>query len=262
MMYSKRFAVALKSANGRVLREFNKDKVYLPFGEEYSILLKNMHNRRAVAQISIDGQDIGDGMTFVVPANDSVTIERFVENGNLHAGNRFKFIERTGRIETHRGIDVEDGLVRVTFQLEQEVVRPVVYRDDILRSVNRNQYGRLGSPKLFGSTDLSFTSNSVADMDSVTYSVADVSCSTSAQNEVGITGHGSISEQSFNLSDNFPLEAEKTIFVFQLFGETETNRQIREPVTVKTKCRCRMCGTLNRYDAKFCAECGNSLQIV
>jgi hypothetical protein len=118
MMYNEKLAVAIKSA-GKVLRE-NKDTVYLPFGSEYSVLIKNLNSVRVLAKVSIDNQPVdesGDG--FVIDANSSLDLERFIKSGNLNEGNRFKFIERTGRIEEHRGVQVEDGLIRVEFQFEK-----------------------------------------------------------------------------------------------------------------------------------------------
>ena len=125
MMYESKLAVALKSA-GKVLREF-KDTVYVPFGSEYSIFVKNMNSVRALVSVSIDGEDVGDGTQFIVDANDSVDIERFIKDGNFNKGNRLKFIERNEAVEDHRGIGVEDGLVRVEFQFERIIPTYVPY---------------------------------------------------------------------------------------------------------------------------------------
>lgn len=283
-MYQKKFAVALKSANGRVLREFDGDKVYVPFGGEYSVFLKNMHGRRAIAQVSIDGVDVGNGMTFVVPAHGQLEVERFIKNGNLHEGNRFKFIERTGQVAAHRGVDVEDGLIRVTFQLEKEQPRirtdyywhghdikkgPPIYdtSTDVYRGI---------APRTFSDTTKSFTSgggsrgiecstasaSTGSEMPRMKGLLGDVNIGASIGNEVGVTAPGSISGQEFTISDNFPLENEKTVFVLQILGETEDNQYIRKPVTVKTRPQCSQCGTWNKYDAKFCVECGSGLRIV
>lgn len=117
-MYNEKLAVAIKSA-GKVLREF-KDTVYVPFGAEYSIFIKNLNSVRVIAKVSIDGVPVDDNDEgFVVNANSSLDLERFLKNGNMNKGNRFKFIERTSKVEQHRGIEVEDGLIRVEFQFEK-----------------------------------------------------------------------------------------------------------------------------------------------
>jgi len=120
-MYNNKLAIAVK-VNGRVLRE-NGDTVRLPFGSEYSIFVKNLNSVPALVKIEIDGQDIADGQGFIVKANDSVDIERFLKGKNMSKGNRFKFIERTGRVEAGRGgIQVEDGLIRIEHEFEREQV--------------------------------------------------------------------------------------------------------------------------------------------
>src|ERR1700676_1587045 len=105
MTYRKNFVCAIK-VNGKVLRE-SSDRVELPFGSEYGVLLKNLDSVRMQARISIDGKE-ATGWLIIGP-NQSIDVERFVED--LDRGNRFKFIERTERIEEHRGIKAEDGLV-------------------------------------------------------------------------------------------------------------------------------------------------------
>ena len=119
MMYSDKLAIAVK-VNGKVLREF-KDTAFVPFGSEYSLLIKNLNSVRCRVSISIDGKDIADGDSFIVNANSSMEIERFLKNGNKYKGNRFKFIERTANVEAHRGgAQVEDGIIRVEFEFERE----------------------------------------------------------------------------------------------------------------------------------------------
>ena len=152
MMYDNKLAVAIKS-NGKVLREFNKDTVYLKFGSEYSFLIKNLNTRRAVVKIEIDGDEVTKG-GLIVDANREIELERFIRD--LNEGNRFKFIEKTAAIEAHRGNKLQDGLVRIEFEFEREQLywgsnrlggsydpwsekiggyNPTYYGDNTLRSV-------------------------------------------------------------------------------------------------------------------------------
>jgi hypothetical protein len=128
MMYESKLVASLK-ANGKILREF-KDTVYIPFGSEYQFLLKNLHTQRAVVNIFVDGTNVVEG-GLVINAGQEVNLERYIKNGNLTEGNRFKFIERTAAIEDGpRGIKLEDGLIRIEFQYEQP--RPVINLNNIV----------------------------------------------------------------------------------------------------------------------------------
>jgi len=118
-MYKNQLAVAIKH-NGKILRE-NKDLVQLPFGSEFSVLVKNLNSRRVKFTLHIDGTDVLDGQEIIVNANSETEMKRFIRNGNMNEGNAFKFIERTAAIEDGpRGIKVDDGIVRVEFWFEQE----------------------------------------------------------------------------------------------------------------------------------------------
>jgi hypothetical protein len=117
MMYSDRLVVVIK-VDGKVLRE-SGDVVTLPFNSEYEVFIKNMNSVRAMVKVTVDGVDATEGCKLIVDANDSTSLERFIKNGNFKRGNRFKFIERTSKIEEHRGIGVEDGLIRIEYWFEQ-----------------------------------------------------------------------------------------------------------------------------------------------
>ena len=121
-MYNQNLVASIK-VKGKVLREF-KDTVYIPFGSEYSFLIKNLNTVRAVVNVFIDGENVVPGGLVIDPSR-TVDLERWIKNGNLSEGNRFKFIERTSAIEDGpRGIKLEDGLVRVEYQFE--LPRPVI----------------------------------------------------------------------------------------------------------------------------------------
>lgn len=256
MMYNNKFVLAVKT-NGKILREF-KDTVYLPFGVEYSILLKNLNTIRAVAHIFLDGTDVAPG-GIVINANSEVNLERWIKNGNLTEGNRFKFIERTSKIEQHRGIGSEDGLLRVEFQFEQPQIRSTYFQNDVYGPGQFTKGIRTGTPtpdiwtiSSSASVNATFTTRSVASA-----AVHDGY----AVSDVGITVPGSKSEQQFVTASWFPLESTKHVMILKLLGETEENKKITQPVTVKHKPKCQTCGKQNRANAKFCSECGTALEI-
>ena len=252
-MYESKLAAAIK-VNGKVLREFDKDTVYIPFGSEYSILLKNLNTTRAVINVFIDGDNTVPGGIVLNPGQE-VDLERSVKNGNLQEGNRFKFIERTGAIEQHRGVKLEDGLVRVEFQFEQPV-RPITWTNDIY----------YGGNKIYpqGSVLRNSTADWVAPAGSVTcsatmdsYSTASAQAFVNQVNDAGITVPGSKSTQTFQTTYVGALESVKHSMIFKLLG----GEAVKQAVTVKHKPRCVTCGKQNKAHAKFCQECGTALEI-
>ena len=242
-MYESKLAAAIK-VNGKILREF-KDTVHIPFGSEYTILLKNLNTTRAVVKVFIDGDDTVPGGLVIDPGRE-VDLERWVKNGNLTEGNRFKFIERTGSVEQHRGIGIEDGLVRIEFQFEQP--RPVYNTPWISASGSTTQiFPQGGIMRGYG--------NSTADWAGPAGSVT---CSTTSYstNDVGITVPGSRSDQKFHTAYVGALESTVYNMTFKLFGGT-----VPKAITVNHKPKCVTCGKQNKATAKFCQECGTALEI-
>lgn len=286
-MYNNKLVASLK-ANGKILREF-KDTVYCPFGAEYSILLKNLNTVRALVHVFIDGEDmIPDGL--VLNAGQEVDLERSIKNGNLTEGNRFKFIERTGAVEQHRGVKLEDGLIRIEYQFE--IPRPVISIPDNfwknnIRGGTGDYYGpthdvwcttnsplRSKSSGIGGSSMSSYehysatastTSASLStdnfSLRSSGYDATNVSSSHQLLNDTGITVPGSKSEQKFTTTTMGALDPVKHSIVLKILGETPDNEPVRTPVTVKHKPKCVTCGKQNKATAKFCTECGTALEI-
>jgi len=278
MMYQSKLVASLK-ANGKILREF-KDTVYIPFGSEYSILLKNLNTTRALVSVFLDGENVVPGGLVINPGQE-LDLERWIKNGNLSEGNRFKFIERTATIEDGpRGIKLEDGLVRIEFQYEQPPRGVAISNTWISASGSRGfpnsttysstSYNVNGAMR---GVDFSKGENMKASATSAmnsTLSSMGISASASEVhdgmasmdwNDVGITVPGSKSTQKFATTHMGQLEAEKHTIVLKLLGETPDNKPVVKPVTVKAKPKCVTCGHNNKATAKFCSECGTALEI-
>lgn len=268
MMHNQKMAACLK-ANGKVLREFG-EIVYVPFGQEYNILLKNLNGTRALVNITIDGEDVVPG-GLVIDAGREVELERFVKD--LSKGNRFKFIERTAGIEKHRGIKVDDGLIRISYQYEKQVP---VYRG-ITNVVNTPMWREphTGSPCMdhwpttFSTNHEVKTTGLLRSMTHDTHSyfaqgvgATTQSLSVASVAPAGITAPGSISTQKFQQVASFLTESETHVIVMKLLGETEQGKKIEQPITVKHQPVCKMCGHKNKARARFCSDCGAGLEIV
>lgn len=288
MMYNAKLVASIKT-KGKILREF-KDTVYIPFGCEYSILLKNLNTVRAVVNVFIDGENAVPGGLVIDPGR-SVDLERWVKNGNLSEGNRFKFIERTDKIEEGpRGIKDEDGLIRVEYQFE--IPRPIINVGNIvgsfpqyppgvrsfggtgdlytkgigatynvngaLRSVDWSKNGEITAQAASASVDKYCADNGILNKAELHDGAATMDW---CANEVGITVPGSKSEQKFQTTTVGALDPTVHNIVLRIVGDLGHNKPVDKPVTVKHKPRCVTCGKQNKAHAKFCVECGTALEI-
>lgn len=239
MMYSNKLATAVK-VDGKILRE-QGDQVFMPFGSEYSIYLRNLNSLRALVSIEIDGENATPGTKLILPANGTLELERFIKNVNFSQGNRFKFIERTAEIENGpRGVRVEDGLIRIEFDYEYEILNHSYFP--------KHTSGRYGMPQYTDSLlrGMSFNHG---------YSAQ---CSAAAA--PGITVPGSVSDQKFTEGEWFPTQNKPTVIVLKLCGEHK-GVEVVKPLMVNTKLVCTTCGAASKSSALFCDRCGTSLTL-
>lgn len=297
-MYSNKLVACIK-ANNKVLRE-DKENVYLPFGAEYSILIKNLNTVKALVSVSIDGTNATEDTQLVIAPNSEIELQRFIKNGNLDSGNAFKFIERSGSIEEFRGSKVDDGFIRIEFQFEK--AKPVTitthhynrYHDwhstwpgPYWYSTHASGSSGLMGDSLTGSSGGMMTNNNIGSVyggaqatsagdpakltsRSITRSASKslLSSQTSTQslsatpvNDIGITVAGSEVKQQFKVASAFAVEDQKHVLILKLVGEVG-NVQVTAPVTVSAKPKCTTCGRTNKANAKFCVNCGTSLSII
>ncbi len=239
MMYNNKLIACIK-ANNQILREFN-DIVKLPFGTEYTIFIKNLHNKPAKLSIEIDGISVFDKRQLIVEPNSSTEITRFVKD--LSTGNSFKFIERTETIENHRGVKAEDGIVRISWKYADKIQTHSFYGNIQDSSGYYNQH----SPMRAKSANVAAT--------------AAYSCSVT-QNDAGITVPGSINNQPFKQNTDCLIEeTTEHVMVFKLLGYSG-HHLVTVPTTVTEKIECATCGKKNQPTANFCSYCGTCLQII
>ena len=287
-MYNQKLVASIK-VKGKILREF-KDTVYIPFASEYSVLLKNLNTVRAVVNVFVDGENAVPGGLVIDPGR-SVDLERWIKNGNLSEGNRFKFIERTAQIEDGpRGIKEEDGLIRVEYQFE--LPRPVINLNQVFgnnSTIYSSEYQ--GVTDKYSKTSGWITASGASTISQmnvggvlrgVDYSAGEATkaaataainkvapdaieyhsgAATMDWNDVGITVPGSKSTQTFQTVTMSALDPVKHNIVLRIVGDLGHNKPVDKAVTVKHKPKCVTCGKQNRAHAKFCVECGTALEI-
>ena len=224
MVYNNKFIVAVKH-RGKIMREVD-DTVYLPFGSDYTLLLKNQNTVKAVADIRIDGMGVLDGNSIIVEPNSTVELEGFMDDSTVR--NKFRFIEKTRKIYDYRGSRIDDGTIRVEYRFEKYKPVPNFYVP-----TNNHMYpSKLNSSKgcVYGASDL---------------------------NDNGITVKGEQTRQDFVPGIVNTLEDSSSAITILLKGrKSKTNKIVKKPITVKTKIKCTTCGTKSKSSSKFCRECG------
>jgi hypothetical protein len=291
MMYNNKLVCAVKTG-GKILREEQKDGnaiVTLPFGSEYSLLLKNLSGKRALVSIEIDGKKIASG-GFVIKAGEEYEIERPVDSKN-----KFKFIEKTQEISDHRGDKIDDSLIRLTWQFEKAQVEYSYYQytwppKTRKRIVKRKPWPYKPWPWYEEVVEEEIIEEEVIPLRGVYYSdtsaetssgdansTTTISCSNASTPTIsgdvptitgkaakgyvaGITVGGEKSSQRFGSAFIGLLENEVHSMVIQLRG-IAGEKIVEQPVTVSTRTQCCSCGRSYRKNKfKFCPNDGTALE--
>ncbi len=287
MMYSSGIVAVVKS-NGKILRE-NKDEVFLPFGSEYSLLIKNLETKRCLVKVSIDGQDVLDDNAIIIEPNRELELEGFMK-GRV-ARNKFKFIKKTQEISDFRDDRVDDGIIRIEYWYEKVYEKRHVITEHIhhhwypsnctynctwctnwncfRRNICRQQttwYDNLSFGSTIGSScgNGSLTSSNVNESYSSTNNLKDMShqvnCFVNQVQDEGITVKGSEVNQEFVSGNIGDLEENSRVIVLRLIGIKETGKVVEKPLTVKTKKQCPTCGRKCKSHMKYCPSCGTFLE--
>jgi hypothetical protein len=255
MVYSNNFIAVIKH-KGKILRDLN-GVVRLPFGSEYSILLKNKDSRTAVANIEIDGEDVMGGHQYIVPGNSSRELKGFLKG--LKATHKFRFIKKTKEISDFRGDRIDDGVVRVEFKYEQAKKEPTPW----VVCPHRTRFKNSDS-----SADWQFTYTSSTDVGGNSYSLTNnlssVNCCfmNSPQLDEGITVKGSKADQNFQYGNVGVLENQSYVIIIRLKGAVKSKgkvKKVKRPVLTRKKVQCQVCGRKWKSNLKFCGNCSAAL---
>lgn len=239
MVYNNKLVVVVK-VDGNIIRE-DKDVVNIPFGSEYSILLKNLGMYDCVVNIDIDGKDVLSGNKIVVKSKESHELIGFLDGDSIH--NKFKFIQKTDNIVKHRGDSIDDGFINISFQFQKSVPYHITWSPTYFP---KPYYIYPSYP-----TNYTWISDNVYGMSSSTY------CSTfnNIKSDEGVTVKGSTSNKKYTTISDLVLEEEKHSIIIRLKGYEDN----KKPVFTNTKLICETCGRSCRSSMKFCSECGTSL---
>jgi len=268
MTFKNNMIVVIK-CNNKVLREDSStgtQVVTIPFGLDYSILLKNKDARSAVVKVEIDGKDVLSDNQLILKPNTSSELLGFMKDGIV--SNRFRFIKKTEEIEQYRGSRVDDGIVRIEFRYEQK--RETIQVDSYCYYLYP-WVPYVWNPPLttYPRVTWGSTSNSTNVIDSgITDSTTPYSINCNSTNLVsgainadeGITVSGVQVQQHFNSGYVGTLEETSYVINILLRGISEQGTVVIEPITVSGKLKCRTCGREWESSYQFCPNCSTSLR--
>lgn len=284
-MYKNNFVCAIK-LNNNILKE-EGDKVKLPFGSEYKVYLKNLNNRKALVNIYIDGETVLGENSIVMSPDSFLELKGFIEDKEVR--NAFKFIKRIKEIEDYRGINVEDGLVRIEVTFEEEQPKGIIHHWEWDHSYpywqvipglviysNSDEYTYIPGKLDNGTGHYNIYYNSAGNSGTYTgeirsmpgkiggwaistEDVAKYSVNPASVNVNGITVPGNPMKQQFYAGNIGKLEENITIFAFNLVGYDEENKP-NEPIFTREKITCNYCGKKNKQINNFCSRCGAFLK--
>lgn len=262
MMYKNDFVAVVKVDN-KILRE-DKDTVLIPFGSEYSILMKNLQSRKAVVSVTIDGQDVLNGKRIVINPKDEQELKGFYDMYDSTENRKFKFIQKTEKIQEYRGDKIDDGILRIEFWYEEEQKPlPVTHWDKtLIRGIGGCSAGVSNSVS-YSTSNVVTTSTAMLNASNSTLTADVVKCSLDSftpQSDEGITVRGSESDQKFRVVTVGNLESQSHVITLKLKGYTSSGTEVKTALAVGSKVVCPTCGHNNKSISKYCSECGTYLK--
>ena len=237
-MYRDGFVVAIRVGD-RFVEERGNGNFVVPFSSEYSIRLKNRNNRKAVARVYIDGEEVNKMGSFILDSDSVMDLERFVTD--LSCGNKFRFGPLSdGKVKDRN--NGENGIIEVRFQLVKPVEFPIIYHNYTTHHINDI------SPYYLNSYTTSMPARgSICSPVTSDCSQAFTCCSS----EKGATVEGSRSGQKFSYSYTGELDPKETTIRICLIGTNDPG-----VAQYYSKQHCTHCGSKFGENDKYCSKCG------
>ena len=252
-MHSNSHVLAIKDANGKILREVG-GQVFLPFNSSYSLLLKNLNPVRSCCAVSIDGMDVLGGHELIIDAHGSINLERFLVDGDLTKGRRFMFVPLAdARVQDPSASD--NGIVEVRFWREWQ---PTIFTQPVWQPNCVSTYFYLDGglhTKGVGATLGAASPTFAATNCSVEASMRCCSDMGAQPMSAGATVEGAASSQQFNRGCFGTKDGAPTVLRLKLVG------QVDQPLTVEQtkKIHCTFCGKKVKFGDCYCGNCGMKL---
>ncbi len=262
MAYDSQFVLCVLH-KGAPVREIG-GKVHLPFHSDYKVRLKNKNAfLRAKARVWIDGRQVSNLGDFILKPNETLDIERFLDE-RMDKGRKFKFVPLSdGRVNDPT--DAENGIIKVEFYREKQWDPP--RRGPFTISSEKGSF----SPH---SADANWVYTSTTPLGSInlgggTTSSCYVSNSVSSTNDsyipvnAGATVEGGHSGQQFTYAVDFQTETYPTTLELRIRGIDRSEMDWEDlpgnPGRPKKRIKfCPNCGAKRHGMVKFCGSCGTA----
>ena len=279
-MYHNKLVVGIYAGSKKLAED--GQNVFVPFGTEYEIHLKNVSPRRMAVQVDIDGKDVMEGKQLLLEPNKLVKLKRFYE-GSAKEGSAFKFIQMTDKIAGHRGERIDDSMIRISYWMEKEkreryytvfkYVDPFPFwwgggvwigeRRSIQWGAGPNNVQQSltnGNNFDSGSSSAFFCSaRNAAPTAGAQAKLQHEIIPMEVEPDKGITVPGSDVKQEFTDAYIGELEATGSVMILHLVGQVGEEK-VERPVLESTVLVCETCGFKSNPQAKFCPECGTKLK--
>ncbi len=118
----------------------NESIVQMPFGTEYSVLIKNLNNKPVNIKMFIDGKLNGIEKGFLVKEKESITINSFLDpsfRSLNNTCNALKFVNKSPELNSRRVENIEDSLLRFEVEMLEEIPNSLSAKDfkDFLKEI-------------------------------------------------------------------------------------------------------------------------------
>lgn len=242
-MYNEGLAVTLLGAEGTFSEK--KGLVYVPFGTEYKIRLKNTLDIPIVADILIDGEPAFNRSIYV-RGRQTIVLEGDEDNY------AFKFIKRTDKIKRHRGPKRNDSIVKIIFR--KEIIPSMKYIGPwiVFDPWNNDQPSLRRDPWYQPNITFDVSNNKIE---------ATYTANTSEEGK-GITTKGQEVDQHFVNVDSGVLSMDEYEVVLKLTGLYSDLEKVTKVKPTRKKIQCNVCGTHQKASHLYCCECGTNLKSV
>ncbi len=235
----------------------NNSIVKLPFGSEYSILIKNLNNSPINVKMYIDGNINGPEKGFIIKEKDYFEINSF-----LNTNNALKFINKSKELNEKRIENIEDSLIRFEVDILRENQNNLSFKDfdDLIKKtkINPNPFNK---PWEFPRVDLNEhpflpdKKNGLLGGDYNPYK--QVFCTNSVTNysNEGITVPGNkVEKKEINsFIESKYIKESSFCFIFKLEGTTDSF------ILEKEKKTCKVCEKKYKSKYNYCPIDGSYL---